>query len=192
MQKTNLHASILIWSIFLSIIISLSFISISTKINKVLRNNQDIQYEIINNNQLNNILNSDEIVSQQLNDGSFLNISDKKSYLWSLYNNQTKTFSFSWNTLENISIQIQNWSAIKYKYDIWDINQEYNILDSWFVSFSGNLNNDIQSLLTIENLWWYSLVSISSDGDFIAPERFYEIWTKIWNKNILINTAEIK
>lgn len=193
MQKTTKNASILIWAIFLSIIISLWFISISTQINKTLRNNQDIQHEILNKNELKNILNWSNPISQELSDGSYLSISDTKSYFWSLQNNESKTFNFSWTSLDFIEINIKNDSSIRYTYDVWSSNQEYNILYSGSKSFSWNLNNfDNNSTLIIENLGWYSLFEIKSDWDFTAPEKYYEVWKKIWNKNVLIKTGQIK
>jgi hypothetical protein len=57
MQKTKSNASILIWAIFLSLIISITFISISTKINKSLKNNYNFTDEIKVNNQIKNIIN---------------------------------------------------------------------------------------------------------------------------------------
>lgn len=193
MQKTTKNASILIWSIFLSIIISLWFISISTQINKTLKNNQNLQHKINQSNQLKNILNSNNPSSQELNNGTYLNISDSNSYLWSLEENEIKNFSFSWTLLDLVEISINNWGPLKYKYDIWGMNQEYDILTSWSVSFSWNLNNsDPLSTLSIENLWWYTLFQVTSDQNFIAPELHYEIWEKIWNKNVLIQKSQIK
>jgi len=48
MQKTETKASILIWSIFLSLILIMTFVSISTKINKNLKNNSQIIQNIKN------------------------------------------------------------------------------------------------------------------------------------------------
>jgi hypothetical protein len=193
MQKTAKNASILIWSIFLSIIISLWFISISTQINKTLKNNQIIQQEINKSNQLNNILKSSNPSSQQLDDWTYLNIFDSNSYIWSIEANQTKIFSFSGTSLNIVELIIKNWWPIKYSYDIWATKQEYDILKTWTVSFSWNLDTlNTSSMLTIENLGWYALFQINSDQDFIAPERYYEIWKKIWNKNVLIKSAQIK
>jgi hypothetical protein len=193
MQKTTKNASILIWSIFLSIIISLWFISISTQINKTLKNNQNIQQEINKSNQVKNILNSSNPSSQQLDDWTYLNISDFNSYIWSLEENETKIFSFSGTILNVLEITIKNWWPVKYTYNIWSLNQEYDILRTWSVSFSWNLDNsNSNSNLTIENLWWYTLFQINSDQNFIAPERYYQIWKKIGNKNILIKSSQIK
>jgi hypothetical protein len=190
MQKTGKNASILIWSIFLSIIISLWFISISTQINKTLKNNKNIQQEISQSNQLESILKSDNPISQQLENGMYLNIPDQNSYMWSLKQNEIKSFTFSWSTLDFINISINSGGPIKYKYEIWTVYQQYDTLTSWSVSFSWNINT--QSTLEIENLWWYTLFQVNSDQNFIAPERYYEVWKKVGNKNVLIQNSQIK
>jgi hypothetical protein len=55
MQKQK-KASILIWSIFLSLIISISFFSIATKITKNLKSNNNIEENYKKNKTINNIL----------------------------------------------------------------------------------------------------------------------------------------
>ena len=193
MQKTGKNASILIWAIFLSITISLWFISISTQINKTLKNNKNIQQEISQSNQVQSILKSDNPSSQQLDNWLYLNIINSDSYIWSLKEKETKIFSFSWSTLDIIDISINAGGPIKYKYNIWNNNQEYDILTSWNISFSWNLNNiNTQSTLEVENLGWYTLFEVNSDQHFISPERYYEVWKKIWNKNVLIESSQIK
>lgn len=190
MQKTGKNASILIWSIFLSIIISLWFISISTQINKTLKNNQNIQQEITTKNNLKNILNSQNPTSQYLEDGTYLNIPENNWYIWSLKEKEIKSFWFSWSTLDSIEISLNNWWPIRYSYDISTPYQQYDILTSGSISFSWNTSNT--SILEIENLWWYALFQINSDQNFTAPEKYYEVWKKIWNKNVLIESSQIK
>lgn len=193
MQKTGKNASILIWAIFLSITISLWFISISTQINKTLKNNKNIQQEISQSNQVKSILKSENPRSQQLDNWFYLSIQDSDTYIWSLKENETKIFLFSWSTLNLVDISINTGGPIKYKYDIWNNNQEYDILTSWNMSFSWNLNNfNTQSTLEIENLGWYTLFEVNSDQNFTSPERYYEVWKKIWNKNVLIESSQIK
>jgi len=55
-QKISKKASILIWAIFLSLIISLSFLSISTKITKNLKENSQNNISIIEQNNFEKIL----------------------------------------------------------------------------------------------------------------------------------------
>jgi hypothetical protein len=59
-QKNNEKASILIWSIFLSLIISISFLSISTKITKNLKNNSKLDSDLEKQNKINNLIKSSE------------------------------------------------------------------------------------------------------------------------------------
>jgi hypothetical protein len=59
MQKTNKRASILIWSMFLSLIISLSFVFISTKINQNLTFNKYLEDFFSKDNKINDLINSD-------------------------------------------------------------------------------------------------------------------------------------
>ncbi|MDP2396646.1 MAG: hypothetical protein Q8S84_04375 [bacterium] len=57
MQKNSTKASILIWAIFISLIISVSFIQISTKINKNLKNNEKIINSLNSYNEIDNNIN---------------------------------------------------------------------------------------------------------------------------------------
>jgi hypothetical protein len=70
MQKNPRKASILIWAIFLSLIISVSFIEISTKINKNLKNNKNIinniQLDLETENLINNITITKNFTDQKL------------------------------------------------------------------------------------------------------------------------------
>jgi len=58
MQKTSKKASILIWATFLSLIMTVIFVSISTNINKNLKNNLSLTEEFKNENEIKNLLNS--------------------------------------------------------------------------------------------------------------------------------------
>jgi predicted PurR-regulated permease PerM len=55
-QKKDRKASILIWSIFLSLIISISFLSISTQITKNLKNANNLKNNLETENNINNLL----------------------------------------------------------------------------------------------------------------------------------------
>ncbi|NCO31882.1 hypothetical protein GW891_03690 [bacterium] len=56
MQKIDKKASILIWSIFLSLTMSIAFISISSQINSNLKNNNSLNKKIDIKNNINNAL----------------------------------------------------------------------------------------------------------------------------------------
>ena len=79
MQKSSLKWSILIWSVFLSLIISISFVSISTKINKNIKNNS-INIELNENiRDIKNIINSWSFISQDLNNNESINFTSNNS-----------------------------------------------------------------------------------------------------------------
>jgi hypothetical protein len=192
MQKTGQNASILIWAIFLSLIISLWFISISTQINKTIKNNIALQDNISLSTEQYSLLQSKNSDSQYISNWNYLKFEDTKTYLWSLKSDEIKLFSFSGTVLNFIDIQVLQWGPIKFKHDIWStfntggLIQNQNIFSGWLSS------SDKNSTLEIENLWWYTLFQIKSDLNFEKPEQKYQIWKKIWNKNVLIQSSEIK
>lgn len=193
MQKTGQNASILIWAIFLSLIISLWFISMSTQINKTIKNNIALQKDISVSWEQNTLLSDKNIKSQYISNGNYLSIEDKNTYFWSLKSDEIKTFTFSWTSLDFIDIKIIQWGPIKFKYDI----PSNSTFIKWLIQnqdiFSGALDwLNSNSSLQIENLWGYTLFQITSDLDFEKPEQKYKIWKKIWNKNVLIQSSEIK
>lgn len=193
MQKTGQNASILIWAIFLSLIISLWFISISTNINKTIKNNIALQKNINASSQQDNILSNENSTSGYLSNGSYLKIEDKNYYSSSLKINEEKSFSFSGTTLDFVTIDIIQWWPIKFEYSIPSISYLTGGVVQNNLSFSWTLNNiNTQSSLKIKNLWWYTLFQILSDLDFKKPEQKYQIWKKIWNKNVLIQSSEVK
>jgi hypothetical protein len=57
MQKTNLRASILIWSIFLSLTLTLSFVVISTKVNQNIKLNSFMEELFNKNDKINDLVN---------------------------------------------------------------------------------------------------------------------------------------
>jgi len=192
MQKTGKNGSILIWAIFLSLIISLWFISISTQINKTIKNNIALQENISVSTQQNTLLQDKNSDSQYISNGNYLKFEDKNTYLWSLKSNEIKSFSFSGSILNFIDIEIIQWGPIKFKYNILSnfntggLIQNQNTF-SWSLSAINN-----ESILEVENLWGYTLFQIKSDLNFEKPEQKYQIWKKIWNKNVLIQSSEIK
>jgi hypothetical protein len=58
MQKTSLRASILIWSIFLSLVVTLSFVVISAKVNQNIRLNNFMEEFLNKDDKINNLVNS--------------------------------------------------------------------------------------------------------------------------------------
>ena len=175
MQKNNKKASILIWSIFLSLIISISFLSISTKITKNLKNSSNLNSNLEKQNKINNILNTSE------NDIEVLwnvNISiENKTLKKSLKKNEIYKINFP--SSSNINIELTN---------SWVIYYNFNNSEKWFLRPMTNEDNKNFSWnwdLILENYSWYSTFELSSDNKFDIIEKKYKIIEKIWNKEII-------
>ena len=180
MQKTNKKASILIWAIFLSLIISVTFISISTKINKNLKNNSEIINNIKINNEVINIINSWSI-SWNFNNQYLTNwdklIFEQSPYKINLKNNETINLKSKIDNNININI---TWSPIYYSWttNTWIIISNWNI-ETWSWIF------------ILKNLWWYSKIIINNSN---IEKEFtnYKIIKKIGNKEIIKSKWKIK
>lgn len=185
MQKTNIKASILIWSIFLSMIIIVTFVNISTQVNHNLKEND----EYITLNSINNKI--DEIIKKwKINwvyTDKFLENKDKLlfdnqniSIIW-LKNQSTHLSKINNNS--NIEIKVLEWWPITFKNESnsWIIISEY--------IFSSN-NWDLE----IENLSGYSRVQIKSNsfGDYLDQYLWYKVLRKIWNQEVIVKAWKIK
>ena len=186
MQKTNIKGSILIWSIFLSLIISVTFISISTQINKNLKNNYNLIHSIEINNEINNIINSWSI---NLNFKSqYLSNWDKiifdNSNITTFWLNKWKNHISKINEDSNLNIKVIEWWPISYKENA----------NTWIIRDSDIISINSWSDLIISNLWWYTKVEISSDkkSNFLSEYTNYKIIKQIWNKEIIKWKWQIK
>lgn len=186
MQKTSKKASILIWATFLSLIITVTFVSISTSINKNLKNNSSLTEQFKNENEIKNLLNSWSI---DLNyDNLYLENWDKivfertNKIIISLKKWETHTWKININS--NITIDIKEWWPVIYK-----SNSENGIITDK-ETFWWNINE----YFYIENLWWYSKIVISSDTtwNYLSKYINYDIYKKIWNKEVIKTSWKIK
>jgi len=185
MQKKNTKASILIWAIFLSLIISVTFISISTKINKNLRNNSNFSEKIKINTQIKNIINN-SIINWSFTDQTLSNLDEiifDKSNEIIVWLKQNENYLSKINNSSNIWITIINWWPIKY----------LNLTSSWIISTNDTINTSSWDLEII-NLWWYTKIKITSNyqNDFLSQYRNYKIIKKIWNKELIKTKWKIK
>ncbi len=167
MQKTNTNASILIWSIFLSLIISIGFISISTKIHKSIQENINFQDTIKNNLSWS---------SSYLFENETIILENQNSSTFSLKKNQNTTVWFSWSSQEFINLDILNGGPVEMIYN----NTSQIISESY--SFSWNLS-DIE--IDINNLSGYTLLNISSNAEILKNNPKSITWKEIWNKKII-------
>ena len=178
MKKNNKKASILLWAVMLSLIIAITFISISSKINKNIKSSGEINNFIDEKNKINLAINSWSIIN--ISDKKILISPDKKERIFSLKKEEKLNLLFSWSSDFNIDIWIISWWALEYNY----IKNDNTISSSWIInnskSFSWELNNNTWSLQFL-NLWWNTKFKINSENEFETWEKKYKIVTKIWN-----------
>lgn len=190
MQKTNIKASILIWATFLSLIITVTFVSISTSINKNLKNNSWLTEQFKIENQLKNIIASWSIDSNFRN--VYLDNWDKiifdtpNKYIVSL--NKWATHTWQININSNVSIKVLEWWPIIYKQN----SSSWIVLNLKVDTFPVTISPSDE--LIIKNLWWYSKIQITSDTskNYLSKYRKYTIYKKIWNKEIIKRNWLIK
>lgn len=185
MQKNSIKASILIWAIFLSLIISITFIQISTKINKNLNNNtnriNNVKTNLEVKNKLNNAIINSNFSENTLNNWDKI-VFDKTTELI-IWLKQDETNISKINIPSTITITIINWWAIKYK----------NNSLSWVINTTKSFNATVWDLL-ISNLWWNSKVKINSNKNenFLWKYLNYKIVKEIWNKEVIKSYFKIK
>jgi len=170
MQKNNVSASILIWAIFLSLIISIGFISISTKIHKTVQSNIDFQENI--QHSFSWTTNTSEVIEYQ----------SKYNIFTSLKKWENKNISFSGSSLSNISINILSGWPIALSF-----NNNTNIITE-NMSFSWSDNN---TQINVSDLWGYTLLELNSSAEIIENDKKFIIWKKIWNQLLIKKYSEI-
>lgn len=189
MQKSNKKWSILIWSIFLSLIISLTFVFVSTKVNQSIRLNSYLEWFLNKNTTIKNLIKL--WWAGNLWDNEFLVSTEN---LYTLKNEENLIFSFSGNISFSWSIKLKSWWPIYYEITSfsWSNNLEYSLVNSWIISqinswtlFIWYLWNDYdRSDLTVSNLWWLSSFLINSTQDYYWVSKTYKVLKNIWWKNI--------
>ena len=182
MQKTDRKASILIWAIFLSLTISISFISISSKINKNIKSNHSLINKFDNLKNIENKIKNNDFGNEKFPEKEEITFYQNKIFTWSLKNNETSQIKYAQSS--NFDITILSGWPIFYTTS-WSLSSSW-IIDTnlWITSLSWTLD--------ITNLWWYSKVNITSDNTFFPPEITYKVTKKIWNKEIIKNFWIIK
>lgn len=186
MQKTSLRASILIWSIFLSLVVTLSFVLISAKVNQNIRLNNFMEEFIDIDNKINNLTNSG--LEWDISDSETLNIIEP---IYNIKQNDNLVFSFSWNTDFTWSIKLKNWWPLyfeNYSYS-WSYSDLINLYSTGLIyewnilNFTWNLNSTYDRVeLSFKNLWWFSSFVFKSSIDMIwtwIHDRF-KVTRNIW------------
>ncbi len=174
MQKIGKKASILIWAIFLSLIISISFLSITTKITKKLKNinknidNIELEQVIKNSfikgeNNIKNIWNKTIII-------------ENKSLEKSLKSKEIYELDFSQNSI--IDLEMINNSIIHYELK-WTKN------DAGIISWSLDSYETEEWKLILTNYSWYAKFRLACDNKLENKEKKYKIIENIWDKKII-------
>lgn len=186
MQKTNIRASILIWATFLSLIITVTFVWISTSINKSLKNNSLLTNQFNTQNEIKNIINSWSIDLNYhniyLNNWEKLIFERTNKAIITLKKWETHTWKIMLDS--NINIKIIEWWPVSY----------INETSSWIVLDIETFWDNSIGYFYVKNLWWYTKVIISSDvtWNYLEKYRKYTVYKKIWNKEIIKTSWFIK
>ncbi len=190
MQKSNKNASILLWAIFISMILSILFLSISTKITKILKNNDNI----LNQNKINQIINNKIKIlnfnTTKLNNNTYLIFENINPLRRVIKKNSQITILFnSWATI-NLKINKIYWADLYY--ELYQSNDKNNINDLvWSWILSDNLETTLLDSsnnwwrILLKNLWWESKIKIYSQKSILPKYINYKIIKILWNTNII-------
>lgn len=193
MQKFNKKASILIYAIFLSLIISIMFIAISNKINLNLKQNKNISQNFDINDKIENSIKKIKKDLQELvkipkiwekEIKKILENIEKNSQISEKINIEIKkNFDFSAEDstiiiLPETRLSTQKGAELKYREN--GVSQE-KIFD---------FENPIESeenlkKINFKNTWSYSKINIISNKFVIKKNMTYYVYENIWNSNVV-------
>lgn len=191
MQKQSKEASILIWAIFLSLVISISFLSISSKINKNLKLNWKLNDNIDTNLKIENKIKSKNYTDELIDGNTAIIFWNNNYYEWTIKKYEKFRIKFNWTSNTGITLNKITWWDIYYNYYNW--NQSL----SWIVSSMTGITLELSPIynswiLEIETLWWLSNFSLSWATSFLLEEQSYKTIKKVWNKNLIETQRIIK
>lgn len=189
---TNKTGSILIWSIFLVIFVTFSFLYISSWISKQLDKNK-LSIQEINNDTIIDNISSDNLQSKAL--------SSNESYTFDYFNSfhgtikKEETIDFQFSKANTGSIEIKNGWPIYYKV----MNASSSVLSEWILT--GTLFDltlpwtpiNIKTL-SLENLWWLAEISIEFDtaSGISFPYNYYKRVKSIGGIDIVKEVWSVK
>ena len=179
MQNNTKKASILIWAIFLSFMVSVIFIWVSTRINKNIKNNKNLNNQMNIKNEIKNLASS-WVISWNYNNRIFENwdelVWDSNTGVFlSFKKSEIKYFRFPYLTDFNINL-LSSWAVF------YDINGSLNW--SWVIDSYKDITS-FSWVLKIKNLWWYVNLDLTANNSFVSKYFYYKIIKKIWNKEVI-------
>lgn len=159
-MKKNKKWSILIWSIFLVVFLSFSFIYISVKIQNQIQSNTQNALSSSQNN----------IITQDL----FEQNTD-----WVLKDTENLTFQFA-NTQSWIISIVYGW-PIEYQISSWGV-----VSSEWYI-FDKTSVVPIQWELLLKNIWWLTKVKVNADSfsGVTFPYLYEKTKVTIWGKEFV-------
>lgn len=171
--------SILIWSIFLVLFISFSFLSISNWIKKWIENNNWTISKIQSEISIDNFsYDMDKIQTKDV-------LSIENKFLWNyqktLYSNKVEKINFSQNN--TWSIELKEWAWIKYDIFSWTTNIWSGIVED----YAYDIRLYSWSYIELKSLGWLSKLEMSftTKSWVVLPNNFKIIKQDIsWNELI--------
>lgn len=186
MQKNAKKASILIWSIFLSLIISMTFISISTRINKNIKQNQSIIWQIETQNETYNSIAEEKIQwnyeEKKLSNKDLIMFDSQNLASFWLKTHQKTQIRFPESS--NITITLSHSWSVFYE-------TSGNLTFSWVIQKNHTISG-FSWTLNIENLWWHTPFTLESNDNFTRQYTNYKITKEIGNKTVIKTRGKIK
>ena len=183
MQKTNKNASILIWTIFLSIVVSMAFLWISTKIHQNIKNSGEFIQQIENQVHIDTYIKEISISWNRDNKNFWDNIT--------LEFENSDTVYRSFKTGEFLEFRFFQTGSTNTQIEVisgWPIYLSGGTFN-WILSGSGIISFDVISpnykSIQMKNLWANTNIKLESNKIILPAESKYNIFRKIWNlKNI--------
>ena len=193
MQKFNKKASILIYAIFLSLIISIMFIAISNKINLNLKQNKNISQNFDINDKIENSIKKIEKDLQELvkipkiwekEIKKILEKIEKNSQIGEKINIEIKkNFDFSAEDstiiiLPETRLSTQKGAELKYR--------ENRVSQEKIFDFENPIESEENlKKINFKNTWSYSKINIISNKFVIKKNMTYYVYENIWNSNVV-------
>ena len=158
-------------------IIAILFLSISTKINKKLKDSSDFLNESKNYALITQKIKNKDFTNEKITSKMEIIFEEENSFSWTL--KQKEKIEIVFNNTWSINIKILSWGPINFKF--W-VSPSYT--NSWIITNLKTIKNSNSWTLILENIWWYTRFNINSNSSFTPNEKRYKIIEKIWNKKV--------
>lgn len=201
MQKFNKKASILLWSIILSLVLSIIFISISNKINLNLKQNINISKNSDDNEKLENNLQKIENIFKEIKtltienkyneiDKKFEEIENLKNLKEDFkINIDLKNENYFLENNKDLEIILPKNTTINVKIFWWKIFYDENG-KTWEIEDFKNFysENESKKIIFTNKSWEFLKIDIISSSYIISPKKYFQIlekfsWKEIFKKD---------